>query len=90
MAHGGKRQGAGRKRVHDEIEVRDLAISAIIKVYGSQQKGFEHLLKSGEATLIKFVFEHGFGKPTDNIKHSSDPDQPVYFKLDGRFTAKDS
>lgn len=67
MAHGGKRKGSGRKKLHDEIKSRDLAIDAIIETYGDQQKGFEALLKSEEATLIKWVFEKAYGKPENSI-----------------------
>lgn len=88
--NGGAGRGQGRKTKAEEEQVRNLCISAIVKKYGSEQQGIKALLDSGEASLIKFVYEHAYGKPTDNIKHSSDPDQPVYFKLDGRFTAQDS
>jgi hypothetical protein len=86
MAHGGARKGSGRKSVHSELEVRNLAIAAIIKVYGSEAKGFEALLLSGEATLQKFVWEHAYGKPKEKVEHSTDPEKPVLFKLDDRFS----
>jgi hypothetical protein len=89
MPKGGARPGAGRKKVHDELEVRNLAIKAIERVYGSKIKGFEGLLRTGEPTLVKFVFEHGFGKPTDKVQHSTDPEAPIIFKLDERFTDSD-
>lgn len=58
---------AGRPTKTNEIKVRDLALSAIKKKYGSEEKGFIALLESGEAALIKFVFEHGMGKPRENV-----------------------
>lgn len=85
MANGGKRDGAGRKPKVEEDRVRGLAVAAIVKKYGSEEKGFMALLDSGEQALIKFVFEHAMGKPKDKIEHSSDPDAPVYFKLDPKF-----
>jgi hypothetical protein len=83
--HGGKRQGAGRKKVHDEIAARDIAINAIVNVYGSLEQGMTALLKTGEPSLQKFVFEHAIGKPADKVLHAGDPDAPVIFKIDGRF-----
>jgi hypothetical protein len=67
MAHGGQRDGAGRKPKADEERVRNLAIASIVKKYGSEEQGFGSLLDSGEPSLIKFVFEHAFGKPTEKI-----------------------
>jgi hypothetical protein len=87
MANGGRREGAGRKSKVDEERVRTLAISAIAAKYGSEEAGFTALLDSGEASLIKFVFEHAFGKPTEKHEHSGNPKRPLIFKLDGRFKA---
>ena len=86
MARGGSRPGAGRKPIHDEIQSRDMAISAIVNVYGSLEKGMEALLRTGEPSLQKFVFEHAIGKPREKVEHSGDPEYPVIFKLDERFT----
>jgi hypothetical protein len=65
MALGGKRPGAGRKPVHDEIEAKNISQKAIINKFGSLQEGMEFLLGTGEPTLIKFVYEHCFGKPKE-------------------------
>jgi hypothetical protein len=89
MSHGGKRTGAGRKRIHDEIEARDIAIAAIVEVYGSLQDGMKALLLSQEPSLLKFVYEHALGKPTERVQHSSDPENPVKFILDARFETRD-
>lgn len=86
MAAGGKREGAGRKAKVDEEKVRGLAVGAIVKKYGSEEKGFMALLESGEPSLVKFVFEHAYGKPKEKIEHSSDPEAPVIFKLDERYS----
>jgi hypothetical protein len=88
MAKGGARPGAGRKRVHDEIAARDIAIKAIITVYGSLEEGMQKLLLSTEPSLMKFVFEHALGKPADKVVHAGDPDAPVKFITDARY--KDS
>lgn len=67
MAKGGARLGAGRKSARDEIKVRNLAIKALVSKYGSEEKAFEHLLGSKEPSLIKFVYEHAFGKPREKV-----------------------
>lgn len=85
MSHGGARKGAGRKPVHDEIAAKDIAIKAIVGVYGSLEDGMRGLLSSGEPSLIKFVYEHAMGKPADKLQHSGDPEYPVLFTLDKRF-----
>ncbi len=65
MPKGGKREGAGRKPVHDEISARDICQSAIIKKWGSLQNGIEFLLDSNEPGLLKFAFEHAIGMPKE-------------------------
>lgn len=75
MAKGGARPGAGRPTKADEERVRDLSVKAIIEHYGSEEKGFKWLLSSGEPVLVKFVFEHAYGKPRD--KMDMDIDVPL-------------
>lgn len=87
---GGARVGAGRKTKSQEDRIRSLAVAAIKGKYGSEQDGFKFLLQSTEPTLIKFVFEHAFGKPKEKIEHSGNPESPVIFQLDERFTKEDS
>lgn len=70
--NGGARPGAGRKTKAEEDKVRRVALNAIIEQYGSEEKGFVALLQSGEATLIKFVYEHAFGKPKEKVEHSGE------------------
>lgn len=64
---GGSRPGAGRKPKHEEDRARRLCCTAIIDKYGSLEKGLTALLESKDNALIKFVFEHAIGKPTDKI-----------------------
>jgi len=66
--YGGARPGAGRKPKVEEDRVRELAVSAIVKKYGSEEAGFLALLDSGEASLIKFAYEHAFGKPKERFE----------------------
>ncbi len=65
MAKGGVRPGAGRPSKHDEDRVRDVALRAILKVHGTEEKAFEFLLQHEEPTLIRFAYEHAFGKPKE-------------------------
>lgn len=67
MPRGGARNGAGRKSIADEEKTREKAKAAICAKYVTLEKGLESLLTSGEPALIKFVFEHAFGKPTEDI-----------------------
>ena len=89
MSKGGKRIGAGRKAKAEEDKVKVLAISAIVAKYGSEEKGFTALLDTEVPVLLRYVFEHAFGKPKEKVEHSTDPEAPVIFKLDGRYS-KDS
>ncbi len=70
MPAGGKRKGAGRPTVAQELATADLARSALIKKYGSLELALNALLDMGEPALIKFVFEHAFGKAPDKIEGS--------------------
>jgi len=45
-------------------------MSALVKKYGSKEEALIALLNSDNPILIKFVYEHGFGKPLDKIEHS--------------------
>ena len=44
-----------------------MALKAIIQTYGSIEKGFVSLLKSGEPMLIKFAWGHAVGNPKDTV-----------------------
>ena len=70
MAKGGARIGAGRKSISEEVNSRELAMSALVKKYGGKEEALIALLNSDNPILIKFVYEHGFGKPLDKIEHS--------------------
>lgn len=86
MAKGGKIAGAGRKTKYDEEKSKQLAMAAIVRQYGSVEKGLMALLESGEGSLIKFVFEHALGKPTENVDLTTAGESlnVVLKKVDGR------
>lgn len=67
MPRGGARIGAGRKSIAEEEKTREKAKAAIIAKHQTLEKGLESLLSSGEPSLIKFVYEHALGKPSDDI-----------------------
>lgn len=67
MARGGSRKNAGRKSIAEELGTRDLARKAIIDKYQTLDNGLKTLLESGEPALVKFVFEHAFGKSPDQL-----------------------
>jgi len=79
---GGARPGAGRKPVHDEQRVRDLAIKAIVAVHGTEDAGFEWLLRSQEPSLAKWVYEHAYGKPKEQIDLNSKVEQTIIIDVD--------
>lgn len=78
---GGARPGAGRKTVAEEEKSRARAKAAITGKYGSIEKGLKALLDSGETSLIRFVFEHALGKPTEN--HNVDLGGTIRVTYDG-------
>jgi len=65
---GGARKGAGRKSIAAEERTKELCKAAIQGKFGSVEAGFKFLLESKDSTLIKYVFEHAFGKPIENVK----------------------
>jgi hypothetical protein len=74
---GGAMPGGGRPTKADERRVRDLSVKAIVQCYGSEEKGFLALLKSGESVLIKFVFEHAYGKPKERHELTGEDGKPI-------------
>jgi hypothetical protein len=69
---GGKRQGAGRKSRAEEMKSAEIAQRAMVNRYGTLEKAMVGMLDSQEPSLIKFVAEHAFGKPIDNLNLNAD------------------
>lgn len=67
MPAGGSRSGSGRKPKAEEERIQSLAIKALVNKYGSEEKAMEALLESKEPSLLKFVYEHAFGKPREKV-----------------------
>lgn len=70
MAKGGKQPGAGRPTKAAELKTASIAQAAIAGKFGTQEEGFLFLLNSKEPSLIRFVFEHAYGKPRENVEVS--------------------
>jgi len=84
MSRGGVRPGAGRKSIADEERTREKAKAAILEKYQTLEGGLKSLLESQEPALIKFVFEHAFGKPTENLDLQSEGKMEVVVKYERR------
>jgi len=74
MAHGGKREGAGRKAIAEELNTRDIAMQTLVNKFGSKEGALKHLIETEEPSLIKFVYEHAFGKPLEKQQVSISDD----------------
>ena len=74
--HGGARKNAGRKRKADEEKIKRLGEDAIIKVYGSIEKYYEHIAKEAKQSFphLKLLQEYVFGKPTERLLIEEDID----------------
>lgn len=83
MPRGGRQPGAGRPKKVDEDKIVRVATMAIERKYGSLEAGFEWLLNSGEASLVRFAFEHAAGKPREKISVNHEVD-PQTFKIGGQ------
>ena len=55
------------RRLKDKVEVVNLSLQAIEDKYGGLKEGFVALLESNEPSLVRWVFEHAFGKPKEKI-----------------------
>lgn len=90
---GGKRQGAGRKSRAEEMMTAELARTALTTKYGTLEKALLEMWDSKEPALMKFVAEHAFGKPTENVNlNSENMGSVVLFELpkNGRELAEEA
>jgi len=65
MPAGGKRENSGRKGKAEELKTAKIAMDALMSKYGSKELALKSLIDTGEPSLIKFVYEHAFGRPTE-------------------------
>ena len=75
MARGGKREGAGRKPIAEELKARDTFLKAI-KEYYKKESCEEAQIQFIKDTLMEsqrgqiFIAEHIFGKPEDKVNNT--------------------
>jgi len=81
---GGARPGSGRKPKAEELKIVNTAVEAITEKHGSLKDGFKWLLQSGEPSLIKFVYEHAAGKPTEKVDLNHSVEKGQQFKINGQ------
>ena len=68
---GGARIGAGRKPVAVEQKTAERFKQILASLYNGDENGAVIAAwQSGEPSLQKFILEHAFGKPTDNLNLS--------------------
>lgn len=74
--NGGKREGAGRKKMTDEKKAVERLKKALRSKYSSEddEEAIEAFLIEFSETKegMKFFAEHLLGKPTDKIDHTTD------------------
>ena len=68
---GGARNKSGRKSIAEEFGTRDLARKALIEKYQTLEAAMQALLETREPALMKFVFEHAFGKTPEHVDVTS-------------------
>jgi len=69
--NGGVRKGQGRKPKAEEEKVSSYAIKAMIKIFGSEEQGFEELAKQakkGSFNHHRLLMEYAYGKLKEEIE----------------------
>ena len=69
MGKGGVIPGQGRKSDAERWKTRGKALAALIAKYGSEEEAWKKAIDDPQ--LKKFVYEHAFGKPQENINMES-------------------
>ena len=75
MARGGKREGAGRKPIAEELKARDTFLKAI-KEYYKKESDEDAQIQFIKDTLMEsqrgqiFIAEHIFGKPEEKVNNT--------------------
>ncbi len=67
MAHGGKREGAGRKSKAEELQLQ----GKLDPMEADFLKSLHTQIKKGHPLALKMYAEYRFGKPTDNVDLTS-------------------
>lgn len=85
--NGGRRKGAGRKPKAQEARIQEMATKALVSKYGSEEAAFASLLDSKEPSLIKFAFEHAFGRPKEKVALENSGQITLIIKRGNRATS---
>ena len=75
--HGGVRKGQGRPRKVEEEKIRNLALSAIRKKFGSEEGLWEHIcdqVLDGCSKHMTLLLNYTYGKPVER-KPDVDPSE---------------
>jgi hypothetical protein len=78
VAHGGKREGAGRKPKADEVALVE-RLSPLDKLWFKQM---EIGLKNGDFPFIKLFADYRFGKPKERLDVTTDGDKLTGFTVE--------
>jgi hypothetical protein len=74
MAHGGKRQGAGRKAKADEINLIEKLTPLEDAAYQALKKGVE----SGDFKYVQLFYNYYAGKPRETKDITINEDTPLF------------
>lgn len=80
--HGGRRKGAGRKSVHEELRAKELSKASFEAEFGTLQEAFTFgmkQIKKGDKhsfSYYKLLLAYAFGNPKDSIDLTSG-DEPI-------------
>lgn len=92
--HGGRRKGAGRKSVSEELKAKELSKASFEAEFGSLEEAFKFgtkQIKKGDQysfNYFKLLLAYAFGNPKDNLDITSG-DEPIQnFNL-SRLTEKE-
>jgi hypothetical protein len=75
MAHGGKREGAGRPPKDEENKAKRLSVNALIAEFGSEEEALIHcarMAKEGDKqsyNYFKLLIEYAYGKPKETVSN---------------------
>lgn len=69
MAHGGKREGSGRKSKADELGAAALGVNAITKEFGSVEDYWLLIANQARESFphLKLIHEHVYGRAKETI-----------------------
>ena len=74
MAHGGKREGAGRKSKAEEQKL----IEKLTPLEPLAFSALENGLNESESWAVKLYFEYRFGKPKERVEVTKIKEQPLF------------